>query len=295
LRSIKEKNKKDLAEYILNANHVLIDPQSLFDVQIKRIHEYKRQFLFGFYMISQYLRIKNEPKKFTQPRTFIVGGKAAPGYYMAKLSIKFINSIADIVNRDKTVHDKLRVVFLENYRVSLAEKIFPASDLSEQISTAGTEASGTGNMKFMLNGAVTIGTLDGANIEMAEALGQEDIFIFGLKAREIETLKQQGYDPKDFINRSPVLQEIVKLISNNFFSVYQPGLFNPLVANITESDHFMLCADFDSYCETQDNVSEAFRDKEAWTKKSIVNVAKAGYFSSDRAIREYAKDIWRIK
>ena len=216
-QKIKEVNKQSLSEYIRKTMDVVIDPQSLFDVQIKRIHEYKRQILFGFYIVEQYLRIKNNPGQFIQPRTFFVGGKAAPGYFMAKLSIKFINSIAAVINQDKDLAGKIRVIFLENYRVSLAEKIFPASDLSEQISTAGTEASGTGNMKFMLNGALTIGTYDGANIEIAEAVGEENIFIFGLKTNQVEALRQKGYVAMDYVKRSPVLKEIHNLLKKISF------------------------------------------------------------------------------
>ena len=294
-RAIKSENKKDLASYIKRTTNIIIDPSSLYDVQVKRIHEYKRQILFGMYIISQYLRIKNDPKKFKQPRTFLVSGKAAPGYAMAKLTIKFINSIAEVTNRDRSVQDKMKVVFLENYRVSLAEKIFPASDLSEQISTAGTEASGTGNMKFMLNGALTIGTMDGANIEMAQALGQENIFIFGLKAPEVDQLKREGYRPQDFIKRSPLLKETLNLISGNFFSAFHPGLFNPILESLYHVDPFMICADFDSYCRVQDEVSRLYQAQEAWTKWSIANVASSGFFSSDRAILEYARDIWHIE
>lgn len=293
-QDVKKQNKLFLAEYIRKLMPVSVDPQSMFDVQVKRIHEYKRQLLFAFYIISQYLRIKNDPKKFIQPRTFMVGGKAAPGYFMAKLSIKFINSIADVVNRDKAVSDKIKVVFLENYRVSLAEKVFPASELSEQISTAGTEASGTGNMKFMINGALTVGTMDGANIEIAERVGKDNIFIFGHQAHEVEQIKSQGYHPQDFINRSPQLKEILNLMAGNFFSAYQPGLFNPILESVYNADPFLICADFDAYCQIQDVISQEYQDKEAWTKKSIVNVSKSGVFSSDRTIREYARDIWGI-
>jgi len=294
-QKIKNDNKKELAEYIFKMNKVKVDPQSIFDIQVKRIHEYKRQTLFGFYIISQYLRLKNAPKEFVYPRTFIVGGKAAPGYFMAKLSIKFINCIADIVNRDKSVQDKMRVVFLENYRVSLAEKIFPASDLSEQISTAGTEASGTGNMKFMLNGALTIGTMDGANIEMADLVGEDNIFIFGHRIHEVQELRQRGYNPHEFINRSPILKEILNLLANNYFSAYHHGLFGPIVASIYDGgDPFLICADFDSYFQRQDDVSRAYLDQPGWIKKSITNVAKSGFFSSDRTIAEYAKDIWKV-
>ncbi len=293
-QAIKKQNKLNLAEYIQKTTNIIVDPQSLFDVQIKRIHEYKRQLLLSFYIVSQYLKIKHDPKSFIYPRTFIFGGKAAPGYFTAKLIIKFINSVADVVNQDSSVSDKMKVIFLENYRVSLAEKIFPASDLSEQISMAGTEASGTGNMKFMLNGALTIGTLDGANIEIAEVVGADNIFIFGHKADEVEKLKGQGYNPQEYINRSPMLKEIFHLINSNFFSPTDVGLFNPIVHSVYHYDPFLICADFESYCAAQDVVSHAYQDSTGWTKKAIINLAKSGRFSSDRSIKEYAKEIWHI-
>jgi starch phosphorylase len=291
---IKKQNKESLARYISSSMNINIDPESIFDVQIKRIHEYKRQILFAFYIISQYLRLKKSPNAFIYPRTFMIGGKAAPSYDMAKLTIKFINNIADMINHDKSVNDKIRLIFLENYRVSLAEKIFPASDLSEQISTAGTEASGTGNMKFMMNGALTVGTLDGANIEIAQAVGEENIFIFGLKAHEVETLKQKGYDPRQTIEQSPMLKEIFKLIDGGFFSPRDARLFAPIVQSLTGQDPYLVCADFESYCQVQERISKMYLNKDEWTKKSIINVAQSGYFSSDRAIREYAKDIWNV-
>jgi starch phosphorylase len=291
---IKKQNKEALVGYIKSSMNIDLDPESIFDVQIKRVHEYKRQMLFAFYIMAQYLRLKQSPKEFIYPRTFMIGGKAAPSYSMAKLTIKFINSIAGVINQDKSVNDKIRLIFLENYRVSLAEKVFPASDLSEQISTAGTEASGTGNMKFMMNGALTIGTLDGANIEMAQMVGDENIFIFGLKADEAQALKQKGYDPRSYIEQSPMLKEIFKSIQGGFFSPSDTNLFVPIYQSLTQSDPFLVCADFGSYCQTQDRVSKEFLNKDEWTKKCITNVAQCGYFSSDRAIREYAKDIWKI-
>jgi glycogen phosphorylase len=293
--AIKHTNKLALADYIRRSMDISVDPNSMFDVQVKRMHEYKRQFLFGLYAVSQYLKIKNDPSAFVQPRTFMIGGKAAPGYYTAKLIIKFLNSVADVINQDKTVREKLRLVFLENYRVSLAEKIMPAADLSEQISTAGMEASGTGNMKFMLNGALTIGTYDGANIEMAEQLGGKDIFIFGMRANEVADLRAKGYDPREFIKNSASLREIFRLLENDFFSPGNPGLFDPLIDTIYKGDHFMVCADFAAYEAAQEEVSLLYRNTDAWTKASIVNVAKAGFFSSDRTIREYANNIWGIK
>ncbi len=294
-QAVKFANKQVLAQYIEKANNVIVDPHSIFDIQVKRMHEYKRQLMFALYMVDQYLKLKADPRRPMVSRTFIVAGKAAPAYRMAKLVIKFINSIAHVVNHDPVTKGKMRVVFLENYRVSLAERIFPASDLSEQISTAGTEASGTGNMKFMINGALTIGTYDGANIEMAQKVGKDNIFIFGLKAGEVEALKKSGYSPKEFINRYSPLAEVFKLISSNFFSPYQAGLFDPIIHSIYGSDPFLVCADFESYCRTQELVGKVFEDRAQWTKKSIHNVAHAGYFSSDRTIREYAKDIWGIK
>lgn len=293
-QKVKMENKKELAKYIYEVTGISVDPQSLFDVQVKRIHEYKRQLLFSFYVISQYLKIKRDPAAEILPRTFIFSGKAAPGYFMAKLIIKFINSVADVVNRDRSVNDKMKVVFLENYRVSLAEKIFPASDLSEQISTAGTEASGTGCMKFMVNGALTIGTLDGANIEIAEAVGKDNIFTFGLKAGEVQNLRETGYIPQNYIDRSPALQEIFRLIQSNFLSPVEFGLFEPILHSLLSLDYFLVCADFDSYGNMQGVVTDAYGNKKEWAKKSIINVARCGKFSSDRTIQEYARDIWRV-
>ncbi|MCM8760868.1 MAG: glycogen/starch/alpha-glucan phosphorylase [Candidatus Omnitrophica bacterium] len=292
---VKLDNKKNLAQYIKKTTGVEINPYSLFDVQIKRLHEYKRQLLFSLYIISQYLKLKKNPSAAILPRTFIFSGKAAPGYFTAKLIIKFITSLADVINNDKEVGDRLKVVFLENYRVSLAEKIFPASELSEQISTAGTEASGTGCMKFMINGALTIGTLDGANIEIAEEVGKDNIFIFGLKADEIIKIRSRGYNPMAYIEASPALREILNLIKSNFLSPVEFGLFDPIINNLMYTDYFFVCADFDSYCAMQDTVSKQYVNKTEWTKKSIINVAKSGKFSSDRAVREYAKTIWDMK
>lgn len=289
-------NKQSLAGYIYKTTGIVIDPQSLFDVHIKRIHEYKRQLLFGLYIISQYLRVKNNPQIDFMPRTFIVSGKAAPGYFMAKLIIKFINNIADVINNDKVVNDKMKLVFLENYCVSLAEKIFPASDVSEQISTAGTEASGTGCMKFMMNGALTIGTFDGANIEISEAVGRENIFLFGLTVEEIRNLRRCGYSPYEYIGRSSALNEALRLIQSNFFSQVDCNLFGPIIENLTNAgDPYFICADFDAYSAVQEQVCGLYRDKEEWTKKSILNVASAGKFSTDRTIRDYAREIWGIK
>jgi len=292
--SAKEFNKKELASYINKMTGVVIDPNSLFDIQVKRVHEYKRQLLFAFYILAQYMKLKSNPKVNILPRTFIFSGKAAPGYYMAKLIIRFVNAVAEAVNKDKSIGDKLKVVFLENYRVSLAEKIFPASELSEQISTAGTEASGTGCMKFMVNGAITIGTMDGANIEIAKAVGRDNIFTFGLRSDEILALRSDGYNPREYIERSPALSDVFKLIKTNFLSPVDFGLFEPIMKSLLNGDYFFVCADFDAYCEKQDEISRAYLNREGWIKSSITNSAKSGYFSSDRAVTEYAKNVWSV-
>ncbi|MBP9855358.1 MAG: glycogen/starch/alpha-glucan phosphorylase [Candidatus Omnitrophica bacterium] len=291
-QAVKLKNKKDLAKYIEKTQGIVVDPTSLFDVQVKRIHEYKRQLLFALFILEQYLRLKYRPDSFIQPRTFIIGGKAAPGYQTAKLIIKFINNIAHVVNADKSIKGLLKVVFLENYRVSLAERVFPASELSEQISLAGTEASGTGNMKFMINGALTAGTYDGANIEMAEQAGMDNIFIFGLRTPEVEALRHKGYIPQDHIVACPALWEVIALIESNYFSLGETDLFRPLTDSLRWHDPYMICADFQAYCNTQEKISLAYRDATEWNKKSILNVARSGFFSSDRTINEYAKNIW---
>jgi starch phosphorylase len=293
-REVKKKNKEDLADYIRRTKDVRVSADSIFDVQVKRIHEYKRQLLFCLYIISQYIKAKNNHRSLAIPRTFILGGKAAPGYFMAKLIIKFINNIANVINNDRDIRDALKVVFLEDYRVSLAERIFPASDLSEQISIAGTEASGTGCMKFMINGALTIGTYDGANIEMYEAVGEDNMFIFGLRVNDIKRLWQAGYRPQDYIDRSSDLREAIRLIQDNFFSSSEWDLFKPLTDSLVYSDPFMICADFDDYGRTQDEVERSYRDSAGWIKKSIINVAESGKFSSDRTVKEYARDIWDV-
>jgi starch phosphorylase len=293
-QQVKLDNKKVLAEIIHRQTGIQVNLGSMFDVQVKRLHEYKRQTLFILYAISQYLKLRENPDAPITPRTFIFAGKAAPSYFMAKLIIKFINNAANVINHDKANKDKLKVVFLENYRVSLAEKIFPASDLSEQISTAGTEASGTGCMKFMMNGALTVGTHDGANIEIAEEVGEDNVFMFGLKAHEAQELKSRGYDPNFFIQKSPRLKEILFMMRNNFFSPMEPGIFDPLANNLMFSDPFLVCADFEAYCAVQDRISEEYQDQDKWTEKAILNVAKSGKFSSDRTIAEYSKEIWGI-
>ncbi len=293
-QQVKLENKKQLASLIYCETGIVVNIDSMFDVQVKRIHEYKRQTLFILYAISQYLKLREDPNASITPRTFIFSGKAAPSYFLAKLIIKFINNVANVINHDKVSKDKLRVVFLANYRVSLAEKIFPASDLSEQISTAGTEASGTGCMKFMMNGALTVGTHDGANIEIAEEVGDENVYMFGLKAQEALKIKCEGYDPQQYVRNSPRLAQIFQMMQSNFFSPMEPGIFDPLTHNLSVVDPFMVCADFDAYCAIQDRISEDYQDQNRWTEKAILNVAKSGKFSSDRTIAEYAKDIWNV-
>ncbi len=290
---IKHNNKTSLCNWISKHCDVQLNPDSMFDVHVKRIHEYKRQLLNLLHVIHMYLSIKNNTNKNFTPRTVLFAGKAAPAYQMAKLHIKLINSVANIINNDPQTKDLLKVFFVPNYNVSIAEKIIPATDLSEQISTAGTEASGTGNMKFALNGALTIGTLDGANIEICEEVGSENIFIFGMKANEVQNLKNNFYDPKRFIEKSESLQEILRLINSAFFEPNQPDLFKPIYNSLVYHDPFMVVADFESYIACQKRVSEEYRNKELWTRKSIFNVAKMGKFSSDRTIREYNQDIWK--
>ncbi len=291
---IKQANKEALAEYILEHNGVKVNPNSIFDVQVKRLHEYKRQLMNILHAVALYLDIKDNPEADFTPRTIMFGAKAAPGYFLAKLIIKFINAVADVVNNDPDVGDKLKIVFLENYRVSLAEKIIPAADLSEQISLAGTEASGTGNMKFALNGALTIGTMDGANVEIHENVGEENIFIFGMNVQEAEALKAQGYNAHDFINQSPRLQRILHLINTGFFSQDDHARFKPILDSIYH-DTYMVCADFEAYYQKQQEVSQLFHDKDTWFSKAIINVANMGKFSSDRTISEYAEQIWGIE
>jgi starch phosphorylase len=267
----------------------------MFDIQVKRLHEYKRQHLNVLHIITLYNRIKNNPNLEVTPRTFIFGGKAAPSYRMAKLIIKFINSVADVVNRDPDVRDRLKVVFLPDYNVTNGQKIYPAADLSEQISTAGKEASGTGNMKFSMNGALTIGTLDGANVEIREEVGAENFFLFGLNVEEVDRLKAKGYRPSDYYNANPELQEAIELILSGFFSHGDVQLFKPLIDSLMYQDQYLLFADYQSYIECQGQVNQAYLDRDRWTKMSILNVARMGKFSSDRAIQEYSQEIWQVE
>jgi starch phosphorylase len=295
LQTIKRQNKEQLARLIEAEHRISIDRESIFDVQVKRIHEYKRQLLNVLHVIALYLRIKKNPDAQMVPRTFIFGGKAAPAYAVAKLIIKLINSVASVVNADPQVNGKMKVVFLANYRVSLAERIFPASDVSEQISTAGKEASGTGNMKFALNGALTIGTLDGANIEIREEVGDDNFFLFGLTAQQVQDLQRGGYRPRDFYERNPELKAVLDLIASGFFEPEHPEIFRPLIQSLLDQDTYMLLADFQSYVECQARVAEAFVDQDRWTRMAILNIAHMGKFSSDRTIHEYAEGIWHIK
>jgi len=295
-QQVKQTNKEGLCRYIQEHNDIEVDPNSLFDVQVKRIHEYKRQLLNVLHIVTLFNRIKDDPAQEVAPRTFIFAGKAAPAYAAAKLIIRLISAVAAVVNRDPDVAGRIKVVFLSNYSVSLAEKIFPASDLSEQISTAGTEASGTGNMKFALNGALTIGTLDGANIEIMEEVGRENIFIFGLTAAEVAQLKARGYNPREYYNGNKELKRVLDMIASGFFSPWAPELFTPLTDSLLNlGDNYMLCADYAAYVACQDKVSELFKQKDEWARQAILNCAGMGKFSSDRTIDQYAREIWGIQ
>jgi len=284
-----------LASYLEKEYGITINAASMFDIQGKRIHEYKRQLLNCLHIITMYNRIKRNPTGKFVPRTVMVGGKAAPGYHTAKQIIKLICSVGKVVNNDPEVGDKLKVVYLENYRVTLAEKVIPAADLSEQISTAGTEASGTGNMKFMLNGALTIGTLDGANVEMAEEMGEDNIFIFGMRVEEVEALKKKGYDATIYYNRNPELKQCIDQIQSGFYSPNNPGEFHHLVDILLKWDRFLTLADYDDYVKSQDRVNQCYLNQALWTKKCLHNIASAGKFSSDRTIVEYGREIWGVE
>jgi starch phosphorylase len=295
-RQIKLNNKKRFAEYIKENNGIDVDVDSIFDCQVKRIHEYKRQLLNVLHVITYYNRIKDNPGKKFVPRTVIFSGKSAPGYHQAKLIIKLINSVADVVNNDPEVNKYLKVVFIANYSVSIAEKLIPAADLSEQISTAGMEASGTGNMKFALNGALTIGTLDGANVEIKEEVGDDNIFIFGLKDDEVTNLKYSGYNPREYYHKNGELRRVLDMIESGFFSPSLPTLFKPIVDSLLNfGDQYMLMADYEAYIAKQFEVAATFLDSEKWLTMAIYNVARMGKFSTDRTIKEYAEDIWHIK
>ncbi|HLO26353.1 MAG TPA: glycogen/starch/alpha-glucan phosphorylase, partial [Geobacteraceae bacterium] len=295
-RRVKRANKERLAGYIRTHNEIEVDVDSLFDCHVKRIHEYKRQLLNVLHIITLYNRIKQEPSLRTVPRTFIFSGKAAPSYVMAKLIIRLINAVGATINNDPSVGGRIKVVFLADYGVTLAEKIIPAADLSEQISTAGTEASGTGNMKFALNGALTLGTLDGANIEIMEEVGRENIFIFGLNADEVVALKERGYNPREYYHGNPELKLALDMIAGDAFSPDNPGLFKPIVDSLLDQgDRYLLLADYASYVATQEEVSALYLDQDEWARRAILNAAGMGNFSSDRTIAEYATEIWNVQ
>jgi len=294
LAAIKLANKVKLAEIIQRTNGVRVSPTSLFDVQVKRIHQYKRQLMNCLYVISRYQAIKANPDADWVPRVFILGGKAAPGYAMAKLHIKLINAVAEVVNHDPTIGDRLKLVFIPNYNVSLAERIIPAADISQQISLAGKEASGTGNMKFAMNGALTLGTFDGANIEIREHVGADNFFLFGLRAEEATEVRAAGYDPHDAIRKSPRLKRALDLVRSGFFSPDDHHRFAPVLDNLENVDPFLLCADFDDYARAHDDVDAAWRDPHDWQRRVVHNIANMGWFSSDRTIDEYATQIWGI-
>uniref|UniRef100_A0A673H9W6 Alpha-1,4 glucan phosphorylase n=1 Tax=Sinocyclocheilus rhinocerous TaxID=307959 RepID=A0A673H9W6_9TELE len=288
---VKQDNKLKFAQYLEKVYKVDINPASMFDVHVKRIHEYKRQLLNCLHVITMYNRIKRSPIKPFVPRTVIIGGKAAPGYHMAKMIIKLITSVADVVNNDPVIGRKLKVIYLENYRVSLAEKVIPATDLSEQISTAGTEASGTGNMKFMLNGALTIGTMDGANVEMAEEAGEENLFIFGMRVEDVAKMDKEGYDALQYYESLPELKQAINQIKSGYFSPKQPEMFSDIINMLFHHDRFKVFADYESYVKCQERVSALYK----WTRVVIKNIAASGKFSSDRTIKEYATEIWGVE
>jgi glycogen phosphorylase len=294
-QKVRRKNKEALAAVIKERTGIVVDPSSLFDIQVKRFHEYKRQHLNIFHVITLYNRIKKNPNGKIEPRTVIFGGKAAPGYFMAKLIIKLINSVADVVNSDPDIKGRLKVVFLPDFNVTNGQLIYPAADLSEQISLAGKEASGTGNMKFSMNGALTIGTLDGANVEIRKAVGDENFFLFGLTAEEVENLESCGYYPRSRYKSNPHLREVIDQIASGVFSRGDKNLFMPLLDSLLNHDEYLVLADYQSYIDCQDRVSSAFRDQRQWTTMSILNTARMGKFSSDRSIREYCAQIWKAK
>ena len=286
--------RRACADFVRSTTGVELNPDWLFDIQVKRIHEYKRQHLNVLHIVTQYLRLKQNPELQIPPRAFIFGGKAAPGYFMAKRIIKLINAVGETVNNDPDVNRFLKVAFVPNFNVQNAHLIYPAADLSEQISTAGKEASGTGNMKFMINGALTIGTLDGANVEMRDEVGAENFFLFGLTVEEVERIKRDGYRPSDYIDGNSELAAVLGLIAGGAFSDGDTEVFRPLVDNLRYDDPFLVLADYAAYVSCQQQVSAAWQDTAAWTRMSILNTARSGKFSSDRAITEYCDDIWNV-
>jgi starch phosphorylase len=296
LHSVKSRNKLALAQLTKELTGIIVDPSSLFDVQVKRMHEYKRQLLNILHVVDRYWRLAEDGEQPLVPRTFYFAGKAAPGYFMAKLIIKLIHAVGEVVNADPRTRDWMRVIFLPDYRVTLAEAIIPAAELSEQISTAGKEASGTGNMKLALNGALTIGTLDGANIEIRDEVGEENIFIFGLRAEEVSSLLRDGYRPEEYMDASTNVRRVVDTIAAGHFSRGDKDIFRPIVSKLlSAADEYVHLADLAPYLETQQRVDEAWLDRNQWNRKSLLNIARMGKFSSDRTIAEYARDIWKIK
>ena len=293
--AVKRANKERLAQVIKQTARVCVNPDSLFDVQAKRIHQYKRQLLAAMGIMHQYLCLVEDGREPQVPRAYIFAGKAAPGYWAAKQIIKLINNLGAVINHDPRVRGLITVAFVPDYRVSLAERLIPAADLSEQISTAGTEASGTGNMKFALNGALTIGTLDGANIEIRDEVGAENIFIFGLTAAETAQLRRPGaYRPREYYERDPGARRVVDAFNSDRFCPHEPGLFRWIFDLLLGSDEYFHLADFASYLDAQGQVAQGFACRESWLRKAILNVARMGKFSSDRTIREYAIDVWGI-
>jgi starch phosphorylase len=294
-REVKLGAKQSLMTLVKERVGVELHPESLFDILVKRIHEYKRQHLNVLHILTLYLRLKRDPQADIPPRTFLFGGKAAPGYFMAKLIIKLINAVAAFIDNDPGVRDRLKVVFFPNYNVKAAQHIFPAADLSEQISTAGKEASGTGNMKFALNGALTIGTLDGANIEIREEVGEDSFFLFGLTVEQVTELRSRGYRPRDYYEQNSMLREVLDLVGSGALSNGDKELFRPIVDNLLLHDPFFLLADYQSYVDCQNQVSALWADQQNWTRKSIINVARMGKFSADRSIHDYCERIWNVK
>ncbi|MBI5329111.1 MAG: glycogen/starch/alpha-glucan phosphorylase [Betaproteobacteria bacterium] len=293
-RSIKLTNKHQFGIFARDVAGVGVDPDSLFDVQVKRIHEYKRQHLNVLHIIHMYRRLKTDPHYTPQPRTFVFAGKAAPGYHLAKLIIRLINAVGHVINHDRSLKDRIKVVFIPNFNVTNGQRIYPAADLSEQISTAGKEASGTGNMKFCMNGALTIGTLDGANIEIRDQVGADNFFLFGRTTEEVHSLQREGYRPMEAYRRDPELKEVIDLIADGFFSRGDPTMFQPLLDNLLHHDPYLALEDFAAYRAAQEQVDGAYADTERWTRMSILNTARSAMFSSDRTIREYAQDIWHV-
>ena len=293
-RAVKEANKQRLADYVRARTGIELDAAWMFDIQVKRIHEYKRQHLNVLHIVTLYHRLKQNPALDVSPRAFIFGGKAAPGYFMAKRIIKLINAVAETVNADPDVNTRMKVAFVPNFNVQNAHLIYPAADLSEQISTAGKEASGTGNMKFMLNGALTIGTLDGANVEIREEVGADNFFLFGLTVSEVERVQREGYRPEAYIEANAELRAVLDLIASDHIAHGDAEVFRPLVDNLRFSDPFLIVADYAAYVACQEQVNAAWKDTERWTRMSIMNTARSGKFSSDRAITEYCDDIWQV-